>query len=218
MGLLKRIWRWLCSLFGGGRKRETDDLDRYVRQMQEALLSMKAQTEAVQAAQEKRAREIARCEEEIRKMERYAAKAAGEDRDDEARFFLEKKASLSKELLRLTSARDMAAGYTAQAENLCNKAQAQLSEITARKDAVKAKLAAAELMESMNRLNEGQAGSSLSGLEAGAQAAMDRAEAMAELEGRTGGSELEALMNKYDGQESMAAGTEDPTAAKSGRS
>lgn len=58
-------------LFGGKKKDETDQLDRYVRQIQEALLNMKAQTEAVLAAQDKRKREIAQCEDQIAKMERY---------------------------------------------------------------------------------------------------------------------------------------------------
>ena len=112
MGIFKRIWNWLCSLFGGGKKKEAAELERCVRTMQEALGNMKAQTEAVVAAQEKRRREIARCEEEIAKMGRYAEKAVREDRDSEARFFLEKKAGLEKRLAGLTKQRDMAAGYT----------------------------------------------------------------------------------------------------------
>ena len=198
MGIFKRIWNWLCSLFGGGKKKEAAELERCVRTMQEALGNMKAQTEAVVAAQEKRRREIARCEEEIAKMGRYAEKAVREDRDSEARFFLEKKAGLEKRLAGLTKQRDMAAGYTSQAERLYQKAESQLHEITARKDAVKAKMAAAELAEAMNRLNSGQAGSSLLSMEADAQAALDKAEAIAELEGRGADCDLQALMSKYD--------------------
>ena len=123
MGIFKRIWNWLCSLFGGGKKKEAAELERCVRTMQEALGNMKAQTEAVVAAQEKRRREIARCEEEIAKMGRYAEKAVREDRDSEARFFLEKKAGLEKRLAGLTKQRDMAAGYTSQAERLYQKAR-----------------------------------------------------------------------------------------------
>lgn len=194
MGIFKRIWNWLRSLFGGKGRREAAELDRCVRTMQEALLSMKAQTEAVLAAQDKRKREITRCEEELAKMGRYAEKALKEDREEDARFFLEKKASLEKQLADLRSRQAQAAGYTSQAERLYQKAQSQLNEVTARKDAVRAKLAAAELTESLNRLNDG----ALAAGEAQAQAALDRAEAMAELEGRTADRELEALMSKYD--------------------
>lgn len=202
MGILKRIWNWLCSLFGGGRKKEAAELNRYVSKMQEDLRSMKAQTEAVMAAQEKRKREIAECEGAIAKMNRYAEKAVRENRDSEARFFLEKKASLEKQLDSLVRQRDQAAGYTAQAERLYQKAENQLNEITARRDALQAKLAAAELAESMTRLNNIQASGSLASMEADAQAALDKAEAIAELEGRNADQELADLMNKYDQEES----------------
>ncbi len=215
MGILKRIWNWLRSLFGGKKKDEAAQLDRYVRQMQEALGSMKAQTEAVLAAQDKRKREIAQCEEQIAKMSRYAEKAVREDKESDARFFLEKKASLEKQLAELKKQRDMAAGYTTQAESLYRKAESQLSEITARKDAVKAKMAAAELAESMSRLNSGQGASSMASMEAEAQAALDKAEAMAELEGRTGESELADLMSKYDSEEPEAAETQAGAAGRS---
>ncbi len=200
MGIFKRIWNWLCSLFGGGKKKEAAELDHYVRTMQEALGNMKAQTEAVLAAQEKKKREITQCEAEIAKMARYAEKAVRDDRDQEARFFLEKKANLEKQLADLKKQRDLAAGYTSQAERLYQKAEQQLQEITARKDAVKAKMAAAELTEAMNRLESGRTGASLASMEADAQAALDKAEAIAELEGRSADSELEALMNKYDAE------------------
>lgn len=198
MGIFKRIWNWLRSLFGGGKKKEAAELDRCVRTMQEALRSMKAQTEAVLAAQEQRKREIARCETEIAKMARYAEKAVRDDRDNEARFFLEKKAGLEKRLADLIKRRDLAAGYTSQAERLYQKAESQLQEVAARKDAVKAKLAAAELAEAMNRLESGRTGASLASMEADAQAALDKAEAIAELEGRSADCEWEALMDKYD--------------------
>ncbi len=194
MGIFKRIWNWLRSLFGGRKKDEKEELNQYVRQMQEALLNMKAQTEAVLAAGEKRKREIAQCEEQIAKMEKYAEKAVAGGQDSDARFFLEKKASLEKQLAGLKKQDEAAAGYASQAEKLYEKAQAQLNDITARKDAVQAKLAAAELAQSISRLDE----SSLQESERKAQAALDRAEAMAELENRGQSSDLSDLMSKYD--------------------
>ena len=211
MGIFRRIWNWLKSLFGG-RKSESEELDRYVRQMQEGLRNMKAQTEAIAAAQEKRRREILQCEEEMDKMSRYAQKAVAENRESDARFFLEKKAALAKRRDELTRQRDAAADYTAQAERLCSQAGRQLEEITARKDAVKAKMAAAQMMESMNHLADRNTGS-MSSMEDTAQAALDRAEAMAELEGRTGDRDLEELMSRYD--EEDGAGRAGGAAGKS---
>ena len=204
MGIFRRIWNWLRSLFGGKKKDETDQLDRYVRQIQEALLNMKAQTEAVLAAQDKRKREIAQCEDQIAKMERYAAKAVSGDQDKDARFFLDKKAALQKQLEELQKQEKAAQSYASQAEKLYNKASAQLNDITARRDAVKAKLAAAELSQAMNSLGDG----SLRENEQKAQAALDRAEAMAELEGRGKDNDLSELMSKYDQAENSGGAEE----------
>jgi len=215
MNFFKRIWNWLCSLFGGGKKREQREFEQSVRQMQEALGNMKAQTEAVLAAQEKRRREMAQCDEQIAKMERYAAKASKEGRDSEARFFMEKKEALARQLAALRQQAQAAERYTSQAESLYRSAQSRLGDITARHDSVKAKLAAAELAESMNRLQEGGAGEALAKQEAEAQAALDKAEALAELEGRTGQQELESLMKKYD-SEDVGAGRETSAEPKPG--
>ena len=204
MGIFRRIWNWLRSLFGGKKKDETDQLDRYVRQIQEALLNMKAQTEAVLAAQDKRKREIAQCEDQIAKMERYAAKAVSGDQDKDARFFLDKKAALQKQLEELQKQEKVAQSYASQAEKLYDKASAQLNDITARRDAVKAKLAAAELSQAMNSLGDG----SLRENEQKAQAALDRAEAMAELEGRGKDNDLSELMSKYDQAENSEGAEE----------
>lgn len=205
MGIWKRFWNWLRSLFGG-KKKETQDFESYVRKMQEGLRNMKAQTEAVLAAQQQREREIARLEAEIAKMGRYAAKAKAETNEKDARFFTEKKAGLERQLAELVKQKELAAGYTAQAEKLYQQAEAELAEITARKDAIKAKLAAAELMESMNRLEESRTSQELREKAAEAQAAMDKAEALAELEQRTAGGDLEALMRKYDEAEEYTGG------------
>ncbi len=204
MGIFRRIWNWLRSLFGGKKKDETDQLDRYVRQIQEALLNMKAQTEAVLAAQDKRKREIAQCEDQIAKMERYAAKAVSGDQDKDARFFLDKKAALQKQLEELQKQEKAAQSYASQAEKLYDKASAQLNDSTARRDAVKAKLAAAELSQAMNSLGDG----SLRENEQKAQAALDRAEAMAELEGRGKDNDLSELMSKYDQAENSGGAEE----------
>ena len=204
MGIFRRIWNWLRSLFGGKKKDETDQLDRYVRQIQEALLNMKAQTEAVLAAQDKRKREIAQCEDQIAKMERYAAKAVSGDQDKDARFFLDKKAALQKQLEELQKQEKAAQSYASQAEKLYDKASAQLNDITARRDAVKAKLAAAELSQAMNSLGDG----SLRENEQKAQAALDRAEAGGELEGRGKDNDLSELMSKYDQAENSGGAEE----------
>ena len=165
---------------------------------------MKAQTEAVLAAQDKRKREIAQCEDQIAKMERYAAKAVSGDQDKDARFFLDKKAALQKQLEELQKQEKAAQSYASQAEKLDDKASAQLNDITARRDAVKAKLAAAELSQAMNSLGDG----SLRENEQKAQAALDRAEAMAELEGRGKDNDLSELMSKYDQAENSGGAEE----------
>ncbi len=209
MKLLRRIWNWIRSLFGG-KHREQAQFEASVRQMEEALRSMKAQTEAARAAQDKRRREEEECRDEAAKMERYAQKAVAEGRDSDARFFLEKRDAAQKRLAEMTRLSSQVASYTSQADDLCRKAEAQLAELEARKDAVEAKMAAAKLQESMNQLGNG----TLESMDAEAQAAVDKAEAMAELEGRGKDRELDELMRKYDQEGASAAGQTGQMAAR----
>ncbi len=192
MGIFKRIWNWICSLFSG-RKDDTKDFTAYVRQMEEALRNMKAQTQAILAAEEKRKREAAQCQEQIEKMARYAAKAADQGDDGNARFFLEKKAVLEHRLEELRKKSEAAAGYTAQAEALYQRSQSQLEEITARKDAIQAKMAQAQLVQSIGELENSSWNQTLRGQAEEAQRALDKAEAMAELEERGADGDLAAL-------------------------
>ena len=217
MGIFKRLWNWLCSLFGG-RKRETVDLDRYVNEMQEALRNMKAQTEAVMAAQDKRRRELAQCQEEIAKMTRYAEKAASQGDEKNARFYLEKKVVLERQLADLEKKTEAAAGYTAQAEELYQKTQSQLEEITSRRDALRAKQAAADLAQSVSELEGSAWNQTLQAKTQEAQRALDKAEALAELEERAVDSDLTALMRKYDqAEESETLGESEKASVQVGR-
>ena len=208
MGIFKRIWNWICSLFGA-QKSEKADVDQYIREMQEMLRNMKAQTEAVIVAQDKKNRELAQCREQIIKMVRYAEKALHQNDEAGARFFLEKKAVLDRRLADLEQQVAAAADYTAQAEVLQQKAEAQLAEIMARRDGVKAKLAAAELAGSMSELESSTWNQTLQAKAEEAQLALDKAEALAELEERAADGDLAALMRKYDQTEETGS-TADP--------
>ncbi|MBP3701356.1 MAG: PspA/IM30 family protein [Lachnospiraceae bacterium] len=209
MGIFKRIWNWLCSLFGGRGSGERE-VDRYVSEMQEALRNMRAKTEAVMAAQDKRHRELAQCREQMIKMVRYAEKALNQGDEQNARFFLEKKVVLERQLADLEKKSEAAAGYTAQAEELQQKTEAQLAEITARRDEVKAKMAAAELARSMSDLENSSWNRTLQAQADEAQRALDKAEALAELEERATDGDLTALMRKYDqAEESKGSGQRD---------
>ncbi len=196
--LLKRFWNWLCSLFGGRGRREKKEFEQSVSKMQEELQNMKVQTEAVTAAQEKRKRQEAELREEISKMTRYTQKALNEGRDSDAAFFKDKKESLEKQLDQLLAQSGQAADYTAQAERLYRQAESELNEITARRDAVAAKMAAADLMQSMNDLNNSAGSAAMNKADDDAQRALDKAEAMAELDGRRQEADLQELMKKYD--------------------
>lgn len=204
MWIFRRIWEWIRSLFGGKKKDEFAEFERCVGAMQEALRNMKAKTEAILAEQDKRNREIAQCRSDIDKMTRYAEKAQQNGSADAA-YFLDKRDNLLRRLNELEQAAETAAGYTDQAETLYDQAEKELQELTARKDAVKAKVMAARLQESMNALENGQAAESMRAKAQEIQRAADKAEAMAELEGRSHGSELDELMKKYD-QEAKLSG------------
>lgn len=198
MSIFRRIWEWIRSLFGGKKKNEFAEFERYVKSVQEALRSMKAKTEAVLVEQDRRNREIAQCRSDIDKMSRYAEKAQQKGSADAA-YFLDKRDSLIRRLNELEQASEAAAGYTNQAEALYEQAERELQELAARKDTIQAKVMAAELQESIHALENGQAAEAMRARAQEAQRAADKAEAMAELDGRSShGSELDELMKKYD--------------------
>ena len=93
-------------------------IDKYLRDIEEDLGKVKAETAAVMAAETKAKRELDECAEEAAKMQKYAEKALLAGNDGDARQFLEKKMQLTEKQNGLKEAYDLAAANAAKMKEL----------------------------------------------------------------------------------------------------
>ena len=106
-------------------------------------------------------------------------------------------------------------------KQMYDKLCSDIATLNARKDAVKAKVAVAKTQEKINKIGSSMQGaaknlSAFDRMEAKANQMLDKANAMAELNGAAGTeSSVDDLMNKYDAQPSVAV--EDELAALKAR-
>ena len=161
-------------------------IDQYCRDMQKELGNVKAETAAVMAQEARARRELDECIQETAKMQSYAEKAVMAGNDDDARQFLMKKKSLTEKQASLQQAYDLAASNAQKMKQMHDKLVSDISQLNAKRDAIKAKVAVAKAQQKVNQM-----GSSLNGandamsafgrMEEKANRMLDEANAMAEL-------------------------------------
>ena len=177
-------------------------IDQYCRDMQKELGNVKAETAAVMAQEARARRELDECIQEAAKMQSYAEKAVMAGNDDDARQFLMKKKSLTEKQTSLQQAYDLAASNAQKMKQMHDKLVSDISQLNARRDAIKAKVAVAKAQQKVNQM-----GSSLNGandamsafgrMEEKANRMLDEANAMAELNA-SGSDDIDDLAAKYD--------------------
>lgn len=145
-------------------------------------------------------------------MQNYAEKALLAGNEADAMKFLEKKNQLSTKRTSLQQSYDMAAGNAAKMKEMHDKLTKDIMDLNARKDAIKAKVQVAKTQEKMNKMMGSvtdTAGtiSAFDRMEAKADAMLDKANAMAELNA-SGKDETDDLMSKYDAEPSSAVSDE----------
>lgn len=177
-------------------------IDQYLRDLEEDLGKVKAETAAVMAEETRCKRLLTECNEEIEKMQKYAEKAVMAGNDSDARQFLGKKAQLAEKQVSLQQAYDVAADNAAKMRKMHDKIVNDISELNARKDAIKAKIAVAKTQEKMNKIGSSIDGaaetmSAFDRMEAKANKMLDEANAMAELN-KGAENDIDALASKYD--------------------
>ena len=160
----------------------------------------------------KRQRALDDCDADIAKMQNYAEKALLAGNEADAMKFLEKKNQLSTKRTSLQQSYDMAAGNAAKMKEMHDKLTKDIMDLNARKDAIKAKVQVAKTQEKMNKMMGSvtdTAGtiSAFDRMEAKADAMLDKANAMAELNA-SGKDETDDLMSKYDAEPSSAVSDE----------
>lgn len=186
-------------------------IDQYMRNLESDLGKVKAETASVMAEETRAKRELDECTEQINKMQSYAEKALTAGNEADARSFLEKKQQLVTTQTALQQAYNVAADNASKMRQMHDKLVNDISDLRARKETIKAKVAVAKAQERVN-----QVGSSLRGvsnnmsafdrMEEKANKMLDTANAMAQLN-ESADTNVDDLARKYDLDD--VAGTSD---------
>lgn len=204
MSILKRFRDIMTSNLNALLDKAEDPskmVDQILRDLNEDLGKVKAETAGVMAEHQKAKRALDDCNEEIQKMQAYAMKAIEQGNDDDARKFLEKKSQLVTKQSSLQKAYDAAEANAQKMREMHDKLVSQINEFNSKRDSIKATIAVAKTQEKVNKL-----GSSMDKANAGVNAfermeqkankMLDEANAIAEL--NSGSDSVDELARKYD--------------------
>ena len=191
-------------------------IDQYMRNLQDDLGKVKAETAAVMAEETRAKRELDECNQEVEKLQKYAEKAVTAGNDSDARLFLQKKQTVAAQQIALRQAYDSASANAAKMRQMHDKIVKDMENLNQRKAAIKAKVAAAKAQERVNQIGGSLKGvsnhmSAFDRMEEKANKMLDQANAMAELNEAGQEDSIEDLMSKYD--DGSSSNVEDELAA-----
>ncbi|MCU9615333.1 PspA/IM30 family protein [Caldibacillus lycopersici] len=177
-------------------------IDQYIRNINRDLGKVKAETASVMAEEQRAKRVLNECQSDMEKMENYAIKALEAGNEADAREFLARKTTIATKEAELQQAYDLASANAQQMRQMHDKLVADIQELESRKTMLKAKWSVAKTQERINKIGSGvnDASNSMSAfgrMEDKINQAMDRANAMAELNARPK-DDIEELTAKYD--------------------
>lgn len=177
-------------------------IDQCLRNLNSDLGKVKSETATIMAEEQRAKRALDECNEEINKMQAYAVKALEANNENDARKFLEQKTSLSAKLPGLQEAYDLAHANAAHMRDMHDKLVNDINELEARKDMIKGKLAVAKTQERINKMESSVSSAndsiaSFKKYEDMADKALDKANAMAELNRSSNENTIEDLTKKY---------------------
>lgn len=205
MGILTRFKDIMSSNINALLDKAEDPekmIDQCLRNLNSDLGKVKSETAAIMAEEQRAKRVLDDCNEEIARMQAYAVKALEANNEADARKFLEQKASLSAKLPGLQEAYDLAHTNAAHMREMHDKLVNDINELEARKDMIKGKLAVAKTQERINKMSSSVASAnnsiaSFKKYEEMADKAIDKANAMAELNRSSSDQKIEDLTRKY---------------------
>ena len=191
-------------------------IDQYMRNLQDDLGKVKAETAAVMAEETRAKRELDECNQEVEKLQKYAEKAVAAGNDSDARLFLQKKQTVAAQQIALRQAYDSASANAAKMRQMHDNIVKDMENLNQRKAAIKAKVAAAKAQERVNQIGGSLKGvsnhmSAFDRMEEKANKMLDQANAMAELNEAGQEDSIEDLMSKYD--DGSSSNVEDELAA-----
>lgn len=205
MSILKRFSDIMSSNINALLDKAEDPvkmIDQLMRNLNDDLNKVKAETASVMAEETRAKREYDECESEVNKMLSYAKKAVDAGNDDDARVFLTKKASLTEKLNVLNTKYEATHNNSVKMKEMYNKLTNEIEELNERKGTIKAKVATAKMQERINKMgssinNSKSSLDSFSRMEEKANKMLYEANAMAELNSMPS-DEIDDLMNKYN--------------------
>ncbi len=178
-------------------------IDQTMRNLTKDLGEVKQETAAVMADEQRCKRELEECNKEVAKMQTYAEKALLAGNEADAMKFLEQKNTLVAKQTSLQQTYDVAAANALKMRQMHDKLVKDINELDSRRDAIKAKMKVAKTQQKLNKMTSHMSDSSSSigafeRMEAKANAMLDQANAMSELNMSTEESGVDALAAKYD--------------------
>ena len=204
MGILSRFSEIMKSNINALLDRAEDPekmADQMLRNTREQFAEVKAQTASVMADAAKANRDAADCQADIARYQKAAENALISRNDGDAKKLIAQKQKLEEKYKALQQAADLANANADKMRQMYDKLASDIETLEARKDAIKAKTAAAKAQQSINRLVSGlpDTNSSLEAfdrMDARATKQLDAAMAEAQLNET---SSSEDLAEKYSG-------------------
>lgn len=205
MGILTRFRDIMSSNINALLDKAEDPekmIDQCLRNLNTDLGKVKSETAAIMAEEQRAKRVLDDCKEDITKMQTYAVKALENNNEEDARKFLEQKASLTSKQSGLQEAYDLAHANATHMREMHDKLVADINELESRKDMIKGKLAVAKTQERINKMESSVVSAndsiaSFQRFEDMADKALDKANAMAELNRTSPTQSIDDLSKKY---------------------
>lgn len=177
-------------------------IEQYLRDLTESLAEVKEATAGVMAEETRCKRMMEDNQAEISKYDDLARKALTAGNEDDARAFLKKKQELEGKNQGLQTAYAAAAENASKMRQMHDKLVSDIETLQERKEVIKAKAAVAKTQDKVNKMTSGSdkaegAMSAFDRMEAKADAMLDKANAMSELNEKPV-SETEELERKYE--------------------
>lgn len=185
-------------------------IDQYLRNMEEDLAEVKAETAAVMAEETRTKRELDECLAEIDKMQSYARKAVEAGNDEDAKKFLEQKNSLLTKKENLEKVYHIAADNAAKMRSMYDKLVKDILDLKSKRDEIKTKVKVAKTQSNLNKIgdsisNAGNTMANFERMEEKANRMLDEANAMSTLNESKEESDISKLAEKYDNSSSNPA-------------
>ena len=206
MGILQRFKDIMASNINALLDKAEDPekmIDQTLRNLTKDLAEVKKETAAVMADEQRCKRELDEVNSEITKMQAYAEKELLAGNEADAMKFLEQKNQLTAKQASLQQTYDVAAANAMKMRQMHDKLVTDINQLDSRRDAIKAKMKVAKTQDRLNKMtnNLSDSASSMAAfdrMEAKANAMLDQANAMTELNQTTQESGIDSLAAKYD--------------------